>query len=306
MCTKVKHLNTQRSFKDAMIPDPCQDLYRVWPTTDCVGTRFLGSTATGTTNIQYCHDIPASSSMHSPHSMIQRFSHSTPRSICATKGVPVCFKIRSDCRYSSNFFEVYSLCRSVWKYFTSLPDSICLKAFYSLNMSRSSNLNFNLYSSVCLVVSSMQRSIYPPPPMAVSNGSLISKCTSHCGSVTREIIFPVKGLPDNLNLMQLSKSHFSVIFGALAMIIGKISKPFIPGCAKQRCHHICISVSCRHACPVDLSASRQLSLSISVYLVDYGARSRMRSSTNSPSTWGAVAINLQWRLSRLGLLWFTN
>ena len=191
----------------------------------------------------------------------------------------------SDFKYSANFFEVYSPPSSVRNRFTCLPDSFSLKAFHSLNFSRPSDLYFYMYSSVCLVGSSMKCRIYWRPPMAVSSRQHMSECRSCWCSVAREVV-GVKRFRANLRLMQLLQSHFLVIFGAL-VFVGKISKAFTPMCARRRCHNIRLSAACRDACPVVLSTSRQLSW-ISVYSVDSGARSR----TNSSSTWGLVKINL--------------
>jgi len=173
--------------------------------------------------------------------------------------------IPSDFRYSANFLEVYSPHLSVRNHFTYLPDSFSLRAFHSLNFSGASNLYFNMYSSVCLVASSMKSSIYRPPPMAVSSGPHMSEVTCCRGSVAPEVVFGVKGFQSNLHLMQLSQYHFPVIFGE-SVIVGKISKAFRPTCARRRCHNIRFSASWRDACPVVLSACRQLS-SISVYSV---------------------------------------
>jgi hypothetical protein len=140
----------------------------------------------------------------------------------------------------------------------------------------------------------MKSSIYRPPPMAVSRRPHMSECSSCRGSVALEVV-GVKGFRANLHLMQLWQSHFPVILKA-SVIVGKISKAVRPTCARGWCHHIRFSALCRDACPVVLSGSRQLSLSISVYSVDPGARSRTRSRTNRPLTCGAVAINLPWRL----------
>jgi len=169
----------------------------------------------------------------------------------------------SDFRYSANFLEEYSPPPSVQNHFTRLPDSFSLRAFHSFNFSGASDLYFSMYSSICLVASSMKSSIYRPHPMAVSRGPHLSECTSCSGSVAREVVFGVKGFRANLHLMLLSQSHFPVIFGA-SVIVGKISKAFRATCARQRCHNIRFSASCRDACPVILSASRQQS-SILVY-----------------------------------------
>jgi len=132
--------------------------------------------------------------------------------------------------------------------------------------------------------------------MAVSRGPHMSECTSCRGSVAWEVV-GVKGFQPNLQLMQLSQSHFPVIVGASGMTFGKISEAFRPTCARRWCHNMRFSASCRDACPVVLSASRQLLLlSTLVYSVDPEAQSRTGSRTNSPSTCGAVAINLPWRL----------
>jgi hypothetical protein len=127
------------------------------------------------------------------------------------------------------------------------------------------------------VASLMKSSIYRPPPMAVSRGLYMSECTSCIGSVAREVV-EVMGFRVNLHLMQLSQSHFPVIFRALG-IVGKVSGALSLACARRRCHNIRFSASCRDSCPVVYSASRQLSM-ISVYSIDSGAQSR----TNSPST----------------------
>jgi len=194
----------------------------------------------------------------------------------------------SDFRYSANFLEVYSPPPSVRNRFTCMPDSFSLKVFHSLNFSRASNLYFSMYSSVCLVASSMENSIHRPTPMAVSRGPHRFECTSCRRSVARDVV-GVKGFWANLHLMQLSQWHFPNILGA-SVVVGKISKAFRPMCARRQCHNIRLAALCRDAYPVVLSASWQL-WSISVYSVDSKARSR----TNSPSTWGAVAINLPWR-----------
>jgi len=142
---------------------------------------------------------------------------------------------------------------------------ISLRAFHSLNVSRASDLWFNLYSSVCLVVPSRKGSIYRPPAMAVSNGPHMSECPSCSVSVAREGV-GIKGFRANLHLMQISQSHFPVILRA-SVIIGKISKALRLMCDKRRFHNIRFSASCRDACPVVLCFSWQQSLSISVYTV---------------------------------------
>jgi hypothetical protein len=68
-----------------------------------------------------------------------------------------------------------------------------------------------------------------------------------------------------------------------SMIVGKISKPLRPTCARQQSHNICLSAWRLDACPVVLCDSRQLS-SISEYSVDSESRSKTRFRMNSPST----------------------
>ena len=180
-------------------------------------------------------------------------------------------KIPSDFRYSANVVEIYSLPPSVQFRFPCLPYALSLRAFHSLNFSKASDLYFNMYSSICLVVSSMKGSIYRTPAMAVSRGPHKSKCTSCRGSVAQDVVFGVKGFLLNLHLMQHSQSHLPVILAAW-VIVAKISTALRPTCPRRRCHNIRFYASCRDACPVVISASRKLSL-ISVYLVDSGPRS---------------------------------
>jgi hypothetical protein len=97
----------------------------------------------------------------------------------------------------------------------------------------------------------------------------MSEFTSCSGLVGQEVVFGVMGLRADLHLMQHSQVHFPVILGA-SVIVSKISKAFKPTGTRRRCHNIRFSASCRDACPVVLSASRQRS-SIEVYLVDSGA-----------------------------------
>jgi hypothetical protein len=170
---------------------------------------------------------------------------------------------------------------SVRNHFTCFPDYFSLRTCHSLNFSRASHLYSNIYSSVCLVASSMNSSLYQPPPMAVSRGPHMSECISCRCSVAREVV-GVNGFPANLHLMKLSQSHFPVIFGA-SVIVGKISKALGPTGARRRCHMIRLSASCPDKCPDVISDSRQLS-SILVYCVDPGVQFRMLSRKNSPST----------------------
>jgi len=202
----------------------------------------------------------------------------------------------SDCRYPANFLKVYSRPPSVRNSFTCLPKSISLRTFHSLNLSRASDWNFNMYSSVCLVASSMKSSMDQPPLIAVSRGLHMFECTRCRSSVAWEDVFGVMGFRANLYLIQHLHLHIPVIFGVSVTTFSKISKAFRPMCARQQCYNICFYVSCRDAWRVGICASRQLSLSILGYLVETGARSRTRSRTTSPLTWGAVALNLPGRL----------
>jgi len=101
----------------------------------------------------------------------------------------------------------------------------------------------------------------------------MSERKTNRGLVAREVVFGVKGSLINLHLMQLPQSHFLVIVGAGATTFGKISNALRLTCPRQRCYTIRFSASCRDSYKVVLSASRQLSLSISVYLVEPTARS---------------------------------
>jgi len=197
----------------------------------------------------------------------------------AVYGVCRSISMPSDCRYSVNFLKVDSPPPFVRNRFTCLPDSISLAAFHYMTFSRASDSYFNMYSSLCLVPSSMKSSIYQPPPMAVPSGLHMSECTSCSGSVAWEVVFRVKGFRPNLHLLQYSQLHLLGISGPVAMTFGKLSKAFRPACTMQWCDNIFFSASCRHACPVFLSARRQLSMLTLVYLVDSGARYRTRSRT---------------------------
>jgi len=161
----------------------------------------------------------------------------------------VSFIMPSDLRYSANFLEVYLPPPSVRNHFTCFPDSFSLRAFHSLDFSMASNLYFNMYSSICCVASLMKSSIYPLPPMAGSSGPYLSECSSCKGSVAWEVV-GVKSFRPNLHFMQLSQSHFPVIFGVLATTFCKIPKAYRPTCAQQLCHNIRFSTLCREACPV--------------------------------------------------------
>jgi hypothetical protein len=215
--------------------------------------------------------------MHHTRFVIVQFTCLKSPSDWEIYGVVVSFKIACDFRYSANYLEIYSPPPSVRNRFTCLPDFYSLRAFHSLNFSRASDLYFNVYSFICLVVWLMKSSIYRPPPMAVSRGLYMSKCTTCIGSVAREVV-EVMGFRATSHMMQLSQSHFPVISRALG-IVGKVSRALRLACARRRCHNIRFSASCRDSCPVVCSASRQLSL-ISVYSVDTGVQSR----TNRPST----------------------
>jgi len=206
----------------------------------------------------------------------------------------------SDFRYSGNFFEVYLLPPSVLNCFTCLPNSFSVRALHSFHQSRACDLNMNVYSSGRLMALWMKRNMYEAPPMAASSGPHRSECTSCSGSLAWKVVFRVKVFRANLHLMQQVQSHFQVILGA-SVIVRNVPKAFTLTCAKGRCHNIRFSASCRDARPVVISASRQLS-SMSVYSVDSKARFR----TNSPSTWGAVAIGLPLRLQMFRLQWFTG
>jgi len=202
----------------------------------------------------------------------------------------------SDFRYSVNLLKVYSPPTLLRTRFTCLPDLISLTAIHSLNVSRASDLYFNMFSTRYLGMSSMRSSIYRPPAMAVWNGLHISECTSGSGSVAWEVVFGVKGFRATFHRMQLSQTHFPIILGAESMTFGKISKALRPTCAKRWCHYICLSALCQNACPATLSASRQLFLSISIYLVDAGTGFQTPFSTSTPLTWCGVAIILSLRL----------
>jgi len=211
----------------------------------------------------------------------------------------------SDFRYAANFLAVHSPPPSVRNCFTCLPDSISLKAFHSFNFTRAFDLYSSMYSSVCLVASSMKSSIFQPPPMAVSSVPHMSECMRYRGLVGQEVVFGVKGFLLNLHLIQLLQSHLPVILGA-SVIEGKISKSLRLMCVRQRCHNILFSALCQDAFRVVLSTSRPLLLSLAVYSFYSGARSRMWSRMNCPSTWSTVAINLLSQLTRMRLLWFTG
>jgi len=229
-------------------------------------------------NAQYFFASMASSSMHLTRSTIVRLACSTTPLDWGMCGVAVSYKIPSNFRYSVNLLEVYSPPPSVWNLFTCLPDSFSLIAFQSVNVSSASDAYFEMCSSRCLVALLMKGSIYRPPPMAFSMGPHMSKCACCSGSVAWEVV-GLKGFRANLQLMQLSQSHFSLIFSASATTFGKISKAFRPLWAMLRCLNIRFSALCRDACAVMLCGRRQLLLSISVYLVGTsGTQSRTNSS----------------------------
>jgi hypothetical protein len=101
----------------------------------------------------------------------------------------------------------------------------------------------------------------------------MSECTS-CSDLVAQEVVGVNGFRANCHFMQLSQSHFPIIFRA-AVIVGNISKAFGPTCARQRCNIIRISASCQDKWPVVFIATRHLSL-ISEYSV--GSRFRTRST----------------------------
>jgi len=292
-CMNAEHLNTRWCINTCFLP--CQAMYGVLPTTDRVGVQWLRLTAPLRAKAQYFFKCPASSRLHHTYSRIVQFTRSaTPLDWGVSGDVDSC-TIPSDFAYSLTFLEVYSPPPSVQNHFTCLPDSSSLRAFHSLNFSRASDWYFNMYSSLCPVVRLVKSSIYPPPLMAVSSGPHLCKWTSSSRSVVHEVL-GVMAFLAYMHLMQLSQLHFPVTFGALAVTFSMISKVLRPMCAKRQRHNIRFSAWCRNEYPVVLSASRQLSLSILIYSVDSGEWSRTRSTTRSPSTWGAVVINLPWRL----------
>jgi hypothetical protein len=202
--------------------------------------------------------------------------------------------------------EVYPTPPCVQNHFNCVLNSFCLSALLSVSFTRASNLYFDMYSSVCLVVLLIKGSIYQPPLMAASNGLHMSECTNCSGCLAWEVVFRVKGHWVNLRWMQVSQLHFLVISAASATTFHKIFNALRQTCTKLCCINICISASCWVAWSVSICTSRQLSLTESVNWVDSGNWFKTRFSRNRASTWGAVAINLQWQFLRLTLLWFTH
>jgi len=253
---KSKYLNTQRSFNDGLLLDPCLSWWRFRPTTDHVGVLCIRLTPTETVKAPNFVEGHASFSMQLTCCMIVWLACLMSSFDWGVQGKVVSSSIPSDFRYSANFLEVYSLPPSVRNRFTCLPNSLSLTAFHSFNCSMASNMYLTIDSTTWLRVSSMKSSIYGQHPIAVSRGPHMSECTSYRGSVSWEVV-GVKWFLVMFYLMQPKQWHMQVILGP-SVIVCKISNHLRLRCAKRRGHKVLFSTASWDACSGISGSSRQL------------------------------------------------
>jgi len=202
-CTAAMHPYTPSCFRKGF--PQLRTLYAGIQPTDHMDMLCFRYTTTDNANAKKLFQSPASCSMHRTHSMMEWVACSTTPLDWHESGIGVFCIMASNWRYSAIILEVYSLPTSVQNLFTRSPKFTSLRACHSFTFFMTSDLYFNVDSSICLVALWMYSNIHRPCPMYVSNGLQLSHSGS-CGSwVEAEIVFRVHRVQVTWHLMVLNQ-----------------------------------------------------------------------------------------------------